>query len=198
MIHWLKIAHNKDTPPVGLPWNDRKNMCSRGVLSTKPSKLFFGINTNTEYFLGHSARAGAQIELPLHFQISSIYGNTLRKARRWGTSLPLMWFSLPKHQGLGGLRREEQLTGLQGLLQSPSSCRKQRGMDTAPEGCGNEQHTALVWSQGGPWTWPGCSLEALGGGHRHWMVQTLPLRSDGARAGPPAPSLEEITWSLAF
>lgn len=57
-----------------------------------------------------------------------------------------------KAAGSGGLGGKEQLTGLQGLLQSPSSCRKQQGMDTAPAGGGDEPLTDLVCSQGGPWT----------------------------------------------
>lgn len=88
----IKRACNTGFPPVGLPLYDSRNMCSCDELNTKPLKNLGGINTNTEYILRHSAGVGTHTELPLHFQITRIYGNTLRKARKQGTPPPNVIF----------------------------------------------------------------------------------------------------------
>lgn len=102
------------------------------------------MDTNTGYFLGHSAKAGARTALPFHLQVTSVYG-TLEKSQGAGHLPSPKVLFLATAAGSWALG-EEQLAWPQGVLQPPGSCRDQPRVDTAPTACGSEPHTALVCS----------------------------------------------------
>ena len=102
---------------------------------------------NTEYFHGHSAEVGTRTEFPLRFQITSIYGNTYRKAKRRGTSPPNVTFFA---KAAGPRVRQESSGRAPGLLQAPSSCSDSRGWTPISGRGWGRDHVRLDWQPGRP------------------------------------------------
>ena len=132
---------------------------------------------------------GTRTEFPLRFQITSIYGNTYRKARRRGTSPPNVTFFA---KAAGPRVRQESSGRAPGLLQAPSSCRDSRGWTPiSGRGLGTATTSALTGSQAGP----GFGLRLPGD-----VGGAAPRGALRVRAGLPAPRSrsDPPSWVLAL
>lgn len=123
----IKIAQNKSSQPVGLPCNERRNVCSYNVLSTKSLKNFFLaliLLQNTFWEILQE-----QVYTQNYLFISRLpesLGVLQEKPVRGAPPLPTVVSSV-RAAGRVGFGRRWAPDRPPGLVTSPSSCREQQG-----------------------------------------------------------------------